>query len=63
MLEFARPKLTSKIDSADFHDVSDNMALKPIYFKNHFNTFFNPHGLIVEKNGAALGEMRLPIQA
>ena len=33
MPEFARPKLTSEIDPADFHYV--NKALKPIYFRNH----------------------------
>ena len=35
MLEFARPKLTSSIDSVDFHYDSDSKALKPIYFRNH----------------------------
>ena len=30
---------------------------------NSFNKFVNRHGLIVEKNGAALQEMRLAIQA
>ena len=35
MLEFARPKLTSSIDSVVFHYDSDSKALKPIYFKNH----------------------------
>ena len=31
--------------------------------QNSFNKFVNPHGLIVEKYGAALREMRLAIQA
>ena len=35
MLEFARPKLTSSIDSVVFHYDSDSKALKPIYFRNH----------------------------
>ena len=35
MLEFARPKLTSAIDSVVFHYDSDSKALKPIYFRNH----------------------------
>ena len=35
MLEFARPKLTSSIDSVGFHYDSDSKALKPIYFRNH----------------------------
>ena len=33
MLEFARPKLTSEIDPADFHYVKK--ALRPIYLRNH----------------------------
>ena len=35
MLEFARPKLTSSIDSVVFHYGSDSKALKPLYFRNH----------------------------
>ena len=35
MLEFERPKLTSSIDSVDFHYDLDSKALKPIYFRNH----------------------------
>ena len=31
--------------------------------QNSFNKFINPHGLIIEKYGAALREMRLAIQA
>ena len=31
--------------------------------QNSFNKFVNRHGLIVEKYGAALREMRLAIQA
>ena len=35
MLEFALPKLTSWIDSADFPYVSDNKVLLRIYFSEH----------------------------
>ena len=35
MLEFALPKLTSWIDSADFPYVSDNKVSSPIYFSEH----------------------------
>ena len=35
MLEFALPKLTSWIDSADFPYVSDNKVFSPIYFSEH----------------------------
>ena len=63
MLEFARPKLTSSIDSVDFHYDSDSKALKPLLLRKSFNKFFSRHGLIVEKYGAALREMRLAIQA
>ena len=39
-------------------------ALKQFDFdQNLFNKFVNRHGLIVDKYGAALREMRLPIQA
>ena len=59
---------TSKVDFinsyADFHYVSDNKALKPIDFRTHLiNSSINRLGLIVEKYGAALREMRLAIQA
>ena len=60
MPEFARPKLTSEIDPADFHlirqqDFETNLLQKS------FNKFFDRNGLIFEKYGAALGEMRLAI--
>ena len=35
MLEFALPKLTSWIDSADFPYVSDNKVFSPLYFNEH----------------------------
>ena len=60
MLEFACPKLTSYIDSVDFHYVSDSKA---DLLQKSFNKFFSRQGLIVEKYGAALREMRLAIQA
>ena len=61
MLEFALPKLTSWIDSADFPYVSDNKVLWRIYFSEHLINF-NRHGLIVVKYGATLREMRFAIQ-
>ena len=60
MLEFARSKSTSKIDSADFHYVLD---FEINLLQKSFNKFFNRHGLIVEKYGATLRKMRLAIQA
>ena len=47
---------TSKVD------LINNKAFKTNLFQKSFN-LFNRHGLIVEKEGAALREMRLAIQA
>ena len=63
MLEFARPKLTSSIDSVDFHCDSVQQGFETNLLQKSFNKFFNRHGLIVKKYGASLREIRIAIQA
>ena len=51
------------IDSADFRSLHlRQQGFETNWLQNSFNKFVNCHGLIVEKYGAALQEMRSAIQ-